>query len=512
MDRYLMYLRKSRADRDYSDEDTLERHRTRLNALCRARQLHVDETLQEISSADSIAGRPEMMRLLSLVETGAYAGVVCIDMDRLSRGSGADQALVINTFKYSGTKIITPQKDYDFSLETDEQFAELGLFLGRSEYRLIKRRLMQGRIDSAREGKYVAGNPPYGYATYKLQGQKGFSLRIVPEQAAVVRQIYDLYIDGNMGCRAIAAHLNTHGCRNQRGELWRDSHVFKILNDPVYEGKIRFRYRSHGQEMRNGQLVPVEHRNGENMVVSDGLHEAIIPPDRAAQVQQAKEKRRTPHVRLDRKMQNPLCSLVVCDQCGKRLILRAAKKKERPTLYCPTPGCPTKGAQIALIEERLLEALEDWLAGYEMPQQYVSRLPELQAQEKQAADDLAAAEKRMDRVAELLEQGVYSVDDYLKRKDNAAERIRLAQNRLQAVGREIAHVEAYESSLRDLAPSVNGVIEQYRSLPSAKEKNLLLKSVVDHIDYHKITAGRRYLHDFTLTVFPLIPKYPHDMT
>ena len=104
MSGYIMYLRKSRTDRGYAEESvelTLSRHRERLEELCRTMSIHCDTVLQEVSSADSITGRPEMIRLLQMVETGAYDGVVCIDMDRLSRGSGADQALVINTFKYS---------------------------------------------------------------------------------------------------------------------------------------------------------------------------------------------------------------------------------------------------------------------------------------------------------------------------------------------------------------------------------------------------------------------------
>lgn len=500
MDKYLMYLRKSRADRDYSDEDTLERHRTRLNALCRARELYVAEVLSEVSSADSIAGRPEMMRLLSLVESGQYAGVVCVDMDRLSRGSGADQALVINTFKYSGTKIITPQKDYDFSSETDEQFAELGLFLGRSEYRLIKRRLMQGRIDSAKEGKYAGGTAPYGYRTYKLQKQKGYSLEIVTEQAEVVRLIYDLYLRQNIGCRAIAAFLNTHGYRNQLGNLWSDGHVYKILNDPTYSGKIRYRDHVEDKVMRGGQVVTVERKNAD-AILADGLHEAIIPPAVFEAVQEAKKHRRTPHVRLEAKLQNPLCSLLTCDQCGKKLALRSPSRTGLRTVYCRTPGCPTCEAPIEQVEARVLEALGEWLAGYEIEDTYESRIPDLEAELAKLEEDLRAEDRRLDRIADLLEQGIYSPEEYLRRKDATAERIRSASERFNVLVGEIAREKEYEARKRDLAPQVANIVERYREIPDAKQKNVLLKAVVEKILYHKLTRG-----DFDLTVFPRLPR------
>lgn len=59
------------------------------------------------------------------------------------------------TFKYSGTKIITPMKVYDPENEFDEEYFEFGLFMSRREYKTINRRLQRGRISSAKEGKFV---------------------------------------------------------------------------------------------------------------------------------------------------------------------------------------------------------------------------------------------------------------------------------------------------------------------------------------------------------------------
>ena len=258
MKQYLMYLRKSRADRDAVDEpvlQTLQRHRSRLDEYCKQHRIFIPEenVLFEVSSADSIASRPMMMELLHRVESGLFAAVLCVDMDRLSRGSGADQALVINTFKYSGTKIITPSKTYDFANDMDEQFAELGLFMAKSEYRQIKKRMRQGKIDAVKEGKYPAANPPYGYKTYKLK-QKGFSLEVVPEQAEVVKIIFEKYVNENAGSQVIGRWLNEHGYRDQFGNLWSTSHITKILADPTYTGKVRYACEGNQTEPRRTDM------------------------------------------------------------------------------------------------------------------------------------------------------------------------------------------------------------------------------------------------------------------
>ena len=88
MEQYLMYLRKSRMDTDYENisvKETLSRHRTILENFCKAKKLHVAEVLEEVVSGESLYARPEMMRLLDMINTGMYAGVVCMDIERLSR-------------------------------------------------------------------------------------------------------------------------------------------------------------------------------------------------------------------------------------------------------------------------------------------------------------------------------------------------------------------------------------------------------------------------------------------
>ena len=46
--------------------------------------------------------------------------MLCMDMDRLSRGSMREQGMVLDAFKASGTLIVTPEKVYDLSGEADE--------------------------------------------------------------------------------------------------------------------------------------------------------------------------------------------------------------------------------------------------------------------------------------------------------------------------------------------------------------------------------------------------------
>lgn len=503
---YLMYLRKSRADRDdESVMETLQRHKARLDEYCNANMIYVPEknVLYEVSSGDSIASRPMMMELLHRVESKAFSGVLCIDMDRLSRGSGADQALVINTFKYSNTKIITPLKTYDFANETDEQFAELGLFLGRNEYRMIKRRMYQGRIDAVREGKYPSGNAPYGYRSFKLKGQKGYSLEVMQEQAEVVKTIFSMYVNENVGGCAIARWLNEHGYRDQFGNLWRTDHITKILSDPTYTGRVRFGRRRTAREMRDGQLVTVCKRNYEELIC-DGLHEAIISDDMFEAVSEIKQRRQIPHTRSSAVTQNPLCGLVECPFCGKKLALRSADEYGR-ALYCPTPSCKTRGSYLVYVEEAVLSGLNDWLAGYVVENKETSlnrHYAALNANLVNLKDEIQREKDKQKRIYDFFEQEIYSLKEYQERMGESKAKTAGLEETVSKIELEL---EAGENRSA-IVPAVRSVLEHYNAMETPAEKNALLKGVLEKVVYEKTVSGRTHGKEFTLTLFPKVPK------
>lgn len=191
-DQYIMYLRKSRMDTDFDEvsiEETLNRHKAVLTEFANGRHLHVAMILEEVVSGESLYARPQMLHLLELAGSGKYAGVICIDIERLSRGSSLESGYIMQVFKASRFKIITPAKTYDLQNESDEQFTDMKFMFSRYELKSITTRLVRGRNISASEGKFMGSVSPYGYEIYKLAGEKGNSLRIVPEQAEVVRMI-----------------------------------------------------------------------------------------------------------------------------------------------------------------------------------------------------------------------------------------------------------------------------------------------------------------------------------
>ena len=102
MAKYIEYLRKSKLDRDFENltvEETLNRHRAILADFVKSKKLNVGVILEEVVSGEELSARPQMLKLLELVNTGEYDGVICMDIDRLSRGSSIDSGYIMQVLQ-----------------------------------------------------------------------------------------------------------------------------------------------------------------------------------------------------------------------------------------------------------------------------------------------------------------------------------------------------------------------------------------------------------------------------
>ena len=524
---YCMYLRKSRADAEAEargEGETLARHEKALLEVSKRGHYNVTEIYREVVSGETIAARPVMQRLLSEVEQGAWEGVLVMEVERLARGDTIDQGIVAQTFKFSDTKIVTPLKVYDPANEYDEEYFEFGLFMSRREYKTINRRLQRGRVASVKEGKYVSNKPPYGYRRVKLERDKGFTLEIVPEEAEIIRLIYDLYTSGELlpdgtrkrlGVSLIVRRLNALKVPTKMGGDWVVATIRDILINPVYCGKIRWNWRHQVKRMVDGQLVVERPRASvEECVIVDGLHEKIISEEQFNLAQELMSKNPPRPIGERYTVKSPLAGLVICGKCGRRMVRRPySHHNTPPTLMCAATSCNNVSSAFALVEKRVLDGLREWLEDYRLEwnldaPQDASLLEHKRRAAKRLAGELATLDKQLDNVHDLLEQGVYSTEKFLERSRVLAEKIQTAKENLDAIETEIALDAAREESRRSIIPEVEHLLAVYDDLPDAKAKNDMLKSVLEKVVYTKERGVRDggTPDGFELVLYPRLPS------
>lgn len=490
--RYAMYLRKSRAD-DASEpiEVTLQRHRQALENYMVQHDLTVlpEDVYEEVVSGDSLYARPQMLRMLESIEAGKYTGVLCMDIQRLGRGSMQDQGMILDAFKFSGTKIITPSKTYDLSDDIDETYTEFESFMGRQEYKMIKKRLRRGIRATVENGGYIA-NAPYGYD--KARVGKLPSLKINEEEAKFVRMMFDLYQQG-MGSKTIADTVSRLGAKPRRGERFARTTVTKILKNPVYCGKIVWDRKTHLRPGQRGNEKHVTIYNApEKWTIVDGVHPAIISQEQFDAVQVILSGHYHPPSNTG-KRRNPLSGVVLCGSCGHPMQRIAIQSAGGPLLGCATPGCIVS-SKLEYVEEAVLESIQKEFNRICSEADADKKADAMNYTEMAKAIDgeIRKAKQQLGRLHDLLEQGVYDVETFSERRQQLLGRISALEDERKNL------VPPKQLDLEAMRRQIEKVMEVYPNSDSDTQ-NHLLKSIVEKVVYHKEKGAKP--KDFALEVY-----------
>ena len=507
-----IYLRKSRADEEaerQGEYETLSRHKSTLLKVAKEKNLNIIEIKEELVSGESVANRPKMLELLDEVENGLYDAVLVMDIDRLGRGNMQDQGLILDTFKISNTKIITPRKVYDLSNEWDEEYSEFEAFMARKELKIINRRMQRGRIKSIEEGNFIATNPPFGYKIEYLNNGRNRILVIDKEQAKIVKTIFDMYTKGN-GANKIASHINALGVKTNTGGVWKDKAVRDILKNKIYCGYVTWNKVSR----KVGKQVK---KDKDQWIIAKGKHEPIISEDLWNKCSEIREKRFISPTKSNG-LTNPLAGIVICGLCGHTLVAKSSTVKQQDGTnkyikYMTCTHCLNRGTKLYILEDIILKELKKWLNEYEVEISNINTdindnaviLDDYKKIISNLNKELSELDKQKNNLHDLLERGIYDVDTYLDRQNNIAERIKTINKTINDTKIIINNELKKEQAKTDLIPVLKNVLEQYYIIDDITLKNNLLKSVLDKVIYTK-NHKRRDEYKFNITLYPKLPK------
>ncbi|MGW7205160.1 recombinase family protein [Streptomyces sp. NPDC054837] len=238
---------------------------------------------EDLGESGSTASRPGLNELLVEIATGRVDLVLVHRLDRLARTEAAIWRCIWQ-IEDAGARV---------ECCTDplgESGVERWLTVDRlaqaveADYDRIVARMQSGRQLKAVEGGWPGGPAPYGY---RISGKGAFGsiLEIDPTEAAVVRLLADLVIEGGRSGADIAEELNRRGFLTRSGKRWTASNLHRRLKSAAFLGEAVFR-RSDQQwgghcTRLDGDGRPVY---GESVVIP---MPEILPADRSRAFQQA---------------------------------------------------------------------------------------------------------------------------------------------------------------------------------------------------------------------------------
>ena len=246
----LEYLRKSRTDDPTLDvAEILARHETILDEYAEKHfggKVPENNKHREVVSGETIDSRPELLDLLKRIESPKIKAILIVEVQRLGRPDLEDIGRLSKLFRYTNTLVITPQRVFDLRNEYDRDAFERELMRGNEYLEYTKKIMNRGRLLSVQQGNFIGTKPPYGYdKDIIVEGKaKCHTLKINEAEADVVRMIFDMYVNKDMGRVNIARHLNDLKIPTRTGALWSQDTIKTMLENEHYIGKVRWRRHS----------------------------------------------------------------------------------------------------------------------------------------------------------------------------------------------------------------------------------------------------------------------------
>lgn len=168
-----------------------------------------------------------------------------------------------------------------FTMKTPDSVIDLYAAFAQAESQTRNESIKFGIQNRMRSGRTILNHRQFlGYT----KGPDGV-LQIVPEEAEIVRTIFDLYIQGN-GVRKIKKYLESHGIKTVTGKTeWSTSTIDRMLSNEKYVGQVLMQ-KTYTPDFLTGKQV--KNTGQKEMYLVEDAHEPIIDQETFDKVQKMK--------------------------------------------------------------------------------------------------------------------------------------------------------------------------------------------------------------------------------
>lgn len=226
MIRAACYSRVSDASQGEADRQSLPYQREAFTNRCAERGYTAGEIYVDVESGTKV-GRIAYQRMLADAKAGQFDVLVVTYLDRFGR----DQWEVMGALRDLRQANVTVDSLNDDTSEF--VMVALSAWKADQESKRIGQRVKDASHRAVREGRPM-GQFPYGYR--RQRDESGFRMVPDPDEAAVVREIYRLYVEDGLSMSDIRTVLNQRATPAPRGTAWSAESVRYVLLRPTYTG------------------------------------------------------------------------------------------------------------------------------------------------------------------------------------------------------------------------------------------------------------------------------------
>jgi len=243
--RCAFYTRKSSEDGLEQDFNSLDAQHEACSAYIASQKhegwIQVPDRYDDGGISGGTLERPGLQRLLKDIDRGAVDQILVYKIDRLTR-SLADFSKIVDILEKAGASFVSVTQSFNTATSMGRLTLNMLLSFAQFEREVTAERIRDKIAASKRKGLWMGGNVPLGYEA------DGRTLKINETDAQTVRAIYDLY-DKHRNIRLVKTEADNQGLKTairqlssgrlKGGAAFSFGHVYHILTNPIYAGRIR---------------------------------------------------------------------------------------------------------------------------------------------------------------------------------------------------------------------------------------------------------------------------------
>ena len=262
--RCAIYTRKSSEEGLEQEFNSLDAQREACEAYIKSQKHEGWEALPDTYNDGGYSGgtlqRPALDELLNHIKQKKIDVVVVYKIDRLTR-SLMDFSKIVEIFDVGGVSFVSVTQQFNTTTSMGRLTLNVLLSFAQFEREVTGERIRDKIAASKKKGMWMGGHVPLGYEAVKRE------LFIKEREAQMVRRIYELYLELGtvkaVKCTIDEQRITADQHPDAIGKSFSRGHLYRILTNPIYMGKI-------------------SHKG----VLSDGLHDAVIPAKQWLAVQE----------------------------------------------------------------------------------------------------------------------------------------------------------------------------------------------------------------------------------
>lgn len=335
----------------------------------------------------------------------------------------------------------------------------------------------RGMKEKAERGGYQA-RPPLGY---KIVTHKEPPV-IVPEEAEIVKLIFEKYANENLGIFEIARLLNMHNFKTSHGKEFERRSIEYILQNPTYCGMIRWnRTINESNEIRPES----------EWIVTDGEHPAIISKELFDKAQERYKREYRPRgARPVSTYKHWLSGVVKCPACGRTMTANTIRNNTRVYSHFRCYGY-TKGKCMAnnsissiKLEPAVLESIKTVLDNGKITYRKIEAKTDDTVDLKTILEDqIKKIDVKLQRIKEAYMNGIDTIEEYKENKQAVQEEKQHLEKQLSEIKEEKSNSKDDDEDMLLRVKNVYDILSS--DSVDATTKNDVLRSVVEKIIYEK---------------------------